>query len=658
MPGNAVVPGQALVRRRCSARPAGRARCGPRARWSRTAARSRGASPSAGCRRSRGRRGCPARRAARFAGAATVRRSCRPAPTPGRRRSILSTCASSTPGSRSRLVLGQRQQLVVRRAAPEEERQARCQLQVAHPVRRPRPGARRVALDAEDEVGAHQEPLEPEAHAGLEAPVAAPGLEEVEQRLDLGPGDRAAIRAPGQPLEDAPRAGRLVRPARGTAGEDARAGNGVSPPAAPCGPVIVTVSTWGRPLGRLPEDGEAAQVREPRSLDLRRRPIEEADADHVLPRLERYAHAEPGVGLAVPVGAPPARLGVVGLGLRRVAAPPDREELDPLAVDRDLDLVRLREPHDAAADEVPLQAHLDVVLPADREVALDPGAAARAERQSVEAPVLRQVRRHPVHDLLDGRARISDRAGRDGARRVEVAVQQRGRHAQHVADVVEPVARVVRRQQSRGVDLEPQEVADRVGVLRAIQAVERGPPAGVGLRGRCRIELRFEVGDQAVVGCLVGPGPRRGRHRPRAQLARHLLPRSRVAADRRDVGRVEREVGDAQPLVVAGDAVAVERRPVLGGLGPRRRRRGGSGERRRGAGCQQQRRTRGRDRKRARRRLLLHLLLPALGPLPHPRRTLGAHRRGVANVRLSLTRRSLPRRKDGRCRAAGVPGPR
>ena len=63
----------------------------------------------------------------------------------------------------------------------------------------------------------------------------------------------------------------------------------------------------------------------------------------------------------------------------------------------------------------------------------------------------------------------------------------------------------------------------------------------------------------------VRPGAPRGRHRPRPQLLEHLLPQLRRVADVRDVDGVEREVRGERALVVAGDAVAIEDRPV--GLG-------------------------------------------------------------------------------------------
>jgi hypothetical protein len=64
--------------------------------------------------------------------------------------------------------LGQRQQLVVRDAAPEEKRQARREVEVAQPVGRAGPKVRRIGLDAEQEVEADEHALERGLDPGLE----------------------------------------------------------------------------------------------------------------------------------------------------------------------------------------------------------------------------------------------------------------------------------------------------------------------------------------------------------------------------------------------------------------------------------------------------------------------------------------------------------
>ena len=90
---------------------------------------------------------------------------------------------------------------------------------------------------------------------------------------------------------------------------------------------------------------------------------------------------------------------------------------------------------------------------------------------------------------------IADRQGADLLGRRQIALLQRRRDAQHVGDIVEAVRRIVGRQQRRDVDVEREHVADRVGVLGAVQAMEHRP-AGIGRRRRRPIQLALEPADQ------------------------------------------------------------------------------------------------------------------------------------------------------------------
>ena len=204
----------------------------------------------------------------------------------------------------------------------------------------------------------------------------------------------------------------------------------------------------------------------------------------------------------------------------------DRRGEHALAVDADLELVRPLEPGHVA-DDVLQQVDAEVVVGIEREVVVDDDAAARAERQPFDVIALRAIGRHPVH-----RARPARRVGSptasagDLARRRQVLFEQRRRHLQHVRDVVEPVRLVVGRQESGRVDLEREQIADRVGVLGAVQAVKRRP-AGVGFRERRAIDRSFrETRRTPSMRRLVGPRrAERGHHARRAACAR-LFPRS------------------------------------------------------------------------------------------------------------------------------------
>ena len=132
--GNSVVLRQALVEERVVRPDQSRARCDPRAARCRRRARSPAGRPAAGCRRSpgkdcafgltasilRSRSHCPAKLVARL----NERRSA----------SILRACFSSSSGLTQLAANGGVEQLIVRDAAPQEERQSRCQLEIADSV--------------------------------------------------------------------------------------------------------------------------------------------------------------------------------------------------------------------------------------------------------------------------------------------------------------------------------------------------------------------------------------------------------------------------------------------------------------------------------------------------------------------------------------------
>ena len=101
---------------------------------------------------------------------------------------------------------------------------------------------------------------------------------------------------------------------------------------------------------------------------------------------------------------------------------------------------------------------------------LDDRAAARAERQALDVKLLRA--------RIADRVRRADRA-RGAALPTACALRLRaalknwsmndGDTVQRVRDVVEAVLGAVDGQQRRGVDVEREQIADRVRVLRAVQ---------------------------------------------------------------------------------------------------------------------------------------------------------------------------------------------
>ena len=137
------------------------------------------------------------------------------------------------------------------------------------------------------------------------------------------------------------------------------------------------------------------------------------------------------------------------------------------------------------------------------------------------------------------------------------------------------------------VDVECQQIADGVGVLGAVQTMQRR-----GLQTGARIDCddRDALRSPTAKPSRRRPfGPRRAawRHHARADLLDDFFPGLRVGSDVGDVERVERQSSDLGALVVAGDAVLVDecrfgrcrlsrRRPVAAARSAAQRRRTGS----------------------------------------------------------------------------------
>ena len=299
-------------------------------------------------------------------------------------------------------------------------------------------------------------------------------------------------------------------------------------------------------------------------------------------RRDRDGHLQRIVGVqhvVLPVVGPADVAGEADRGghPRRLTAEP--ELLDAAAVEPELDLVRrVDAPH--VADVVGLQAHLDAVFAIHREVVADRGPAARPERQILALLIaLDQVQRNVVgRDLRAAGRLLADRQAADLLGGRHVALEQGRRQRERGGYVVEAVAvRRVGRNERVDVDLQVEQVADDVAVLRLVQAVEGLRTAGIRTCLGNAVQLVLEPAAEAVVGLLVGAGAGLRRHRSDAQLADHFLPQLGVLSHIVDVRGIEGQTDEAQLLghhaaaaagdhafVVAGDAVPVEQRPLRG----------------------------------------------------------------------------------------------
>jgi len=198
--------------------------------------------------------------------------------------------------------------------------------------------------------------------------------------------------------------------------------------------------------------------------------------------------------------------------------------------------MRVLEPADVF-EIVPKEREVEPILGVEREVVRDRDAADRSERQALDMSGLRLISRHGVRLRADRGRRVSDGQCAHAVRRREIALEQRRREDEQIAYVVESERRVVRGQKRRDVDLEIEQIANRVRVLCAVQPLERRC-ARIGL-GR-RVERRLEPAREAFVGRRGRPRRVRRRHRASPQLPDDALPDLRIAVNG---GRVERRHG-------------------------------------------------------------------------------------------------------------------
>ena len=481
-------------------------------------------------------------------------------------------------GIRQLAARGDAEQLLVGDAAPQEERQARGQLDVAQRVHLSRRRAGRVLLHAEEEIRIDEQPFERELDAGVEAAprLRPPVPEELEQRLDVPIRRRPAIGAAGQPREDPLGARLLLRYGGGIAHEDSAPARRVLGNRALVGAFDRQRLDLGVPVVPLVvRQDRALHHRLQRSLGLPPVP-DERDPDDVRPCIDRHPDLQVGGRLA----DVPLPLGVARFGrrpgrrsrrARRLA--PHREPLDEPAVDAEVEQV----PSAHAADVVlPVGRQRDAedVVAVGRKMVRGGKAAAGSERQVLVLP----VRLRQQHRVLEAReiGRRHDTGGqaRDLPRGRQIALQLRGRYRKHFGVVVEPGIRcLVPGQHRRHVDFQREEVTNRVAVLRAVQAMHRRGSARIRVRRGRLVDLRLQPARDRTRLFRAGPRASRRRHRARRESRDHPLPQLRVGARPLRVHDVQREPrlpelriehgrGRARrrdsALAVTADAVAIE----------------------------------------------------------------------------------------------------
>ena len=170
-----------------------------------------------------------------------------------------------------------------------------------------------------------------------------------------------------------------------------------------------------------------------------------------------------------------------------------RKKLQPGAIQTNIQFALLGISHNRRRILASLQADFDHVFRIQRELVPDRNSPARTDRQiGVLAFGLNRGGMNRVIDRRLTEGRIAHRQTADAGRRGNIFLQQHRRNRQHIADVVETVSGIIGRQKQGGIDLERNQIANRVGILRTIEPIGRRT-ARIGLRFCGLIKRRFQV---------------------------------------------------------------------------------------------------------------------------------------------------------------------
>ena len=401
---------------------------------------------------------------------------------------------------------GDLQQFVIGNAAPEEERQPRRQLQIAESIRGLRGNSRRLLLDAEQELATDQDRAQRGLDAGLEIRVAPRVVIKRQDSCEVRVVDRTPIRPPHQRCDNLFRTGFFLGRRLRSRDEDAAAAGRVPRPFGLERAGDRHLKQRGR-KARMAMRVEVRVVRLPQCFQQRRRVLQKRHAQVVRPGRHRHPEFQMLIDVRKIL---PAR--------RRL----HRERFHRLAVEQHFQLVRLMQPLDMFV-AIPRETNLNLVLAFLRKLVANPRSAARADRQTIHALFLSDIRWHADRVPSGRPSHAPNRELADVLRRRDVAVQQRRREFTD-SHIVEPVAGLIHRQPRRRVDVERQQIANRVLILCPIQPPQRRGPSGIRPLRRRAIERVLKLRQNGFVGLRIRPLLTRRRHLPPTQPANDFLP--------------------------------------------------------------------------------------------------------------------------------------
>src|SRR5438067_4087019 len=160
-----------------------------------------------------------------------------------------------------------------------------------------------------------------------------------------------------------------------------------------------------------------------------------------------------------------------------------------------------------------LQANFDQVLAVNRKFIANCDSAAGSERQVFTLPlVLEDVERDLESIHLRACWRESCCEPRYLPRDREVTLQMRRGDGERVRKIIEAaVGRFVSRKLRSHIEIHGEQVANRIAVLRAIEAVNSTDTARIGTCRPGAIDLIFQPGCDGAIRCRVRPRSSRRR---------------------------------------------------------------------------------------------------------------------------------------------------
>ena len=186
------------------------------------------------------------------------------------------------------------------------------------------------------------------------------------------------------------------------------------------------------------------------------------------------------------------------------------------------------------------QRHAELIFPREirREGVRDHGGRIIRQRQTAATfPAAGGVAVHTAVKLLAGDILLAHHLRHfwhgladDLVRRRNIFFEQHRRQGQHVGDVVEAVAGVVRREHRRRVEVHAEQVADGVVILHAVEAAD-GDAAGIGILRVGGEDRAFDPLGEAFLFLRRGLGFFLRRHQAGAEIFQRVQPQLAVGKD-------------------------------------------------------------------------------------------------------------------------------